>query len=335
MANTVKELFITPIDNYRKSFIILYVAVIFIFVPQDLPTDWDLNTVGFWSDIPRTFKNPSFVYPPWGLILMLPYKFMRAEGVKFFSVLVVGWLAIRQKWSLLKFFAIVLSPYFLVTMFKSNMDIFVFVLPILLWEAAVGTRWQNIGRGSALSILLLKPQGAVFIWFYLIWNSREKWKELIIPFITVALVTIPVSLFGTPSLITQWLHNVTQPSEQNQLYWSSNNISLATRYTLPGAVLILISVSLILLLLVRLRKIVWSSNHTIASLLIMSMFLSPYASQQSISPALAFVPSWRAVVMSAAGLIWGSSDSRYFDILPLWVLILTVSSFLFFIPQKN
>jgi hypothetical protein len=313
----LKELLFTPIDNYRKYFIVFLIAVVFIFMFPGIPNDWELNTAGFWSDVLHTYKNPNFVYPPWGLILMLPYKFMRAEGARFFSVLVVGWLAIRHKWSLSKFFAIVLSPFFLFTMMKSNMDIFVFVLPILLWDAAAGTILQNIGWGMALSILLIKPQGAVFIWFYLIWITRKKWKELVIPMILVALVTIPVSLLGSPPLIIQWLNNVIHPSKQNQFYWTVNNISLTTKFTLPRAALILALVSLILLLLVRLKKMRWTSNHTIASLLLSSMLLSPYTSQQSISSALAFIPSWGAVLVSIIELILGIQYRRLFHVFPL------------------
>lgn len=336
MTSQLNELFLSPIDNFSKYFIIIYVAVIYIFfMPQHVPTDWELNTVGFWSDIPHTYKNPNFVYPPWGLILMLPYKLMHAAGARFFSVLVVGWLSVRQKWSLLKFFSVVLSPYFIFTMSYSNMDILVLVLPILLWEAVARTRWQNIGRGLALSILLLKPQGAVLIWLYLIWKSRKTWKELIIPLGMVALVTIPVSLLGSPPLIIQWINNILHPSNQNLGYWSANNISLTSKFTLPGAILILVSVSFILMLFVKFKKINWTNNHTSSSLLFISMFLSPYTSQQSVSAALTFIPSWGAVLLSTMGLfVWDSNDQIYFNYLPLLILFLAVSSFLLFVPQK-
>lgn len=332
----LNELFLSPIDDCSKYFIILYVAMIYtFFVPQHFPTDWDLNTVGFWSDIPHTYKNPNFVYPPWGLILMLPYKLMHAAGARFFSVLVVGWLSIRQKWSLLKFFSVVLSPYFIFTMSYSNMDILVLVLPVLLWEAVARTRWQNIGWGLALSILLLKPQGAVLIWLYLIRNSRKVWKELLIPLGMVALIIIPVSLLGSPPLILQWINNIIHPSNQNLGYWSVNNISLTSKFTLPGAMLVLFSVSLILLLFIKFKKINWTNNHTNSSLLFISMFLSPYTSQQSVSAALAFIPSWGAVLLSTMGyFVWSSYYQIYFDYLPLFILFLAVSSLILFVPQK-
>jgi hypothetical protein len=302
-------------------------------MPKMYPIDWDLNTIGFWSNFPNTYVNPNFVYPPWGLILMAPYQLMQAEGARFFSVLVIGWLVHQQKWPLSKFFAVVLSPYFIVAMLKSNMDILVLVLPILLWRRVEGTRWQNIGWGLALSLLLLKPQGALFIWLYLFWISRKRYKEFFLPLIIVALVCIPISLIGSPPLIIQWLSNIMHPSPQNSYYWSINNVSLTYKFTLPGAFLILICASLILIPIFRYTKLEWTNNRTISALLFISMFSSPYTSQQSISSALAFVPSWAANVVQTIGLIFALTTNSFYDYLPLWVLLFAISSFLLFIPH--
>ncbi len=143
-----KKIFLTRPTGWIQFGIVFAVALVFIWMPQREPIDWNLNLMGFWSNIPKTYiDNPNFVYPPWGLILLLPYYLIQAAGARILSVLTIGWLTYKREWPLLLFFAVVLSPYFLVTMAKSNMDILVIVFPVLLWEFSKGRRWEIIGRG--------------------------------------------------------------------------------------------------------------------------------------------------------------------------------------------
>jgi len=252
-----------------------------------------------------------------------------------FSVLVIGWLSYQRSWSLSRFFAIVLSPFFLVTMSKSNLDILVLVFPILLWEIAQGTRWQTIGRGFALSILLLKPQGAVLIWIYLLWTARDDWYGLVKPLLIVALLVIPISIIGSPPLILQWMNNLLHPSPQNEFYWSINNLSLS-RYLSPLNALLVVTVSFSTLFgFMKWGRRQWSSGHTLASLLLVSMFLSPYASQQSFSSALAFIPSWASFFTQSLVLFVSFKVLNYWENIPLLILLIGLVSLYFYQPTKN
>lgn len=272
--------------------IILLVGVIFIWIPQKPLIDWDLYTKGFWSNIPQTYlSNRNFVSPPWGLILLLPYYLIHASGSRVLSVITIGWLAYKREWPFLHFFLVVLSPYFMVTMGKSNMDILVIILPVLLWEYSKGKKLEIIARGISLSVLLLKPQCTFLIAIFLLWTNRKEWKKGLAQLAIVALLVIPISLIGSPPLIFQWLNNIMHPSPQNQLFWSINNISLSAKFGFWIALEILFLTILILFLLVKARIISWTNDQTLASLILLSIFLLPYASQQSLSSGLAFIPS--------------------------------------------
>jgi hypothetical protein len=265
---------------------------------------------------------------------MLPYYFMRAEGARVFSVLVVGWLSYQRSWSLSKFLAILLSPFFLVTMSKSNLDILVLVFPILLWEISQGTSWQTIVRGIALSILVLKPQGAVLICIYLLWTGRDDWFGLFKSLLIVALLIIPISVIGSPPLILQWMNNLLHPSPQNEFYWSINNISLS-RYFSPLSALLFVIVSFSTLFsFMKWRRRHWSNGHTLASLLLVSMFLSPYASQQSFSSALAFIPSWASFFTQSVVLFVSFKVINYWETIPLLILLIGLATLFFYQPTE-
>jgi hypothetical protein len=332
----IEELFTTPIASRQQLGVILLLAFLYVFIPQRIPVDWDLYNENFWSAGLNAYNNQSIVSPPWAFILMLPYYLMRAEGARMFSVLVIGWLSYRRSWSLSKFLAIVLSPFFLVTMAKSNMDILVLVFPILLWETVQGTKWQTVGRGIALSMLLLKPQGAVLIWIYLLWAGRDDWYGLVKPLLIVALLVIPISIIGSPPLILQWINNLVHPSPQNEFYWSINNLSLS-RYLSPLKALMVLLVSFsMLFVFMKWRRKRWSNGHTLASLLLVSMFLSPYTSQQSFSSALAFIPSWGSFFTQSIVLIGSFRLIDYWDFIPLLILLIGLSSLYFYQPaDKN
>ncbi len=331
----IKDLFTTPIASSQQFGVILFLAFLYIFIPQKPPIDWDLYNENFWSAGLHAYDDQSLVSPPWALILTVPYYLMRAEGARSLSVLVIGWLSYRRQWSLSKFLAITLSPFFLVTMAKSNMDILVLVLPILLWEIVQGTRWQTIGRGLALSLLLLKPQGALLIWFYLLWTSRDNWRGLVKPLMIVALLTIPISIIGSPPLIMQWINNLVNPDPQNAVYWSINNISLSRYFSPTTAVIVLLVSFAALFGLMKWKMKRWCKEHTIASLLLVSMFLSPYASQQSFSSALAFIPSWASFFTQSIVLIASFRVIEYWDFIPLLILLIGVSSLYFYQPAEE
>jgi len=324
------HLFSTRITTPYQIALVFLVASLFIFLPMGDPVDWKLNTAEFWRDFPNTYQNPYTVYPPWALILLLPYKWMHPEGVRFFSVLVGGWLVHQQKWPLFTFFAILLSPYYLLTIGAANADILVYVLPVLLWRSVENSRWKHLLRGIALSLLLVKPQGAVLIILYLLWNSRKQWAGLIWSGAVVGLITIPISLIGSPPLILQWLDNIAHPPPEFADYWSVNNLSLTTKFTIPGALALLLLIALLFTRLVRHKTMVWTNNHTTASLFYLSMALSPYCSQQGLASALAFVPSWGAVLIQAAVLIFAISTKIWYYQITAWFLLFAVTSLLLY-----
>ncbi|MBT3240860.1 MAG: hypothetical protein HON98_13540 [Chloroflexi bacterium] len=335
LTKNIKKIFLSPLNSFGQWVIVVIVAVLFIFVPQWYPIDWELNTTGIWSRFPDTYDNPNHVYPPWSVILMLPYYWIRAEGARIFSVLVIGWLTHRNQWSLNHFLAIVLSPYFLITMSKSSIDIFVLLLPILIWEYSDGKKWQSVGWGTAMCFSLLKPQGMVFIWVYWIWSNRRRFRELIIPLGILALVTIPTSLIGSPPLFIQWLENILNPSAQNIYFWSNNNVSMTSHLGIIPGLLLISCLSLILFFLTHSGRIVWTANHFYASLLYLSFFLMPYTSQQSLSSAMAFVPSWASVILQTVILKTSSYLTDYVKYMPWLVLILSFVSLLFYQPHKH
>ena len=192
-----------------------------------------------------------------------------------------------------------------------------------------------MGRGFALSILLLKPQGAILIWLYLLWISRENWRGLIKPLVIVALLVIPISVIGSPPLFLQWLNNLVNSTPQNEYYWSVNNISLSSYLSPLSAVAVLIILFVLLLVVMRLKGKHWSKGHTLASLLLVSMFLSPYTSQQSFSSALAFIPSWGSFFIQSLALIVSFKIFDYWDFIPLLILTIGLASLYFYQPRST
>ena len=337
----MKKLFLSPINQTQQKFLILMVAFLFIFMPfQQTLNDWELNTVGLWDDMLHTYENPDRVYPPWGLVLLIPFFLMQIAGVRFLSTLTISWLVSRRDWQLYMFFAVVLSPYYLFTMYLVNMDILVLVFPILLWEYAENKKWQWVGRGSALSILLLKPQVAVLIWIYLIWQNRNQWKSLILPLVMVAFITLPISIIGSPPLIFQWLDNSANPSPQNIFCWEINNVSLSNFYNPLTAVVIMTMLAIGVFMFYRKRKFSWNQNTITATLMMTSMLLSPYASQQSVSSSLAFIPTIGLTVVQYFFVLLGALTTIPLTTQdPIRVLIISVCALLFFplspLERKN
>lgn len=296
---TIKEIIGTPIQHPKQYVLILLCAlilVIFLPVQQDVD-DWSLNTAGMWDDMLQMYDNENRVYPPWGLILLIPFYLMHIEGARFLSVLIAACLVKKQRLPFYTFFLILFSPYFLYTMYLSNMDILVIVFPLLLWDYAERKKWQWVGRGSSLSLLLLKPQTTFLMLIYLLWNQRKQWKSLLLPLSVVAMITVPVSLIGSPPLIMQWIHNITHPSQQNQIYWTENNISLSNHLSVPISIMILGLITMIVVLIFYSRKQSWQKTQITAGLLMISMLLSPYTSRQSVTAGLVFVPSTTSLLL--------------------------------------
>lgn len=325
-----KQIFLANRFTWMQWSIILIISLLFIGMPQKPEgNDWELNTQGFWSDIPHTYlNNQNFVYPPWGLILLIPYYLMRAEGVRVLSVLTIGWLVSKRGWPLSHFLAMILSPYFLLTMSISNMDILVIILPVLIWEYAEGRRLESIGRGISLALMLLKPQCTLPIIIYLVWKNLKNWKGLLIPLTIAAFVVIPVSLIGSPPLIFQWANNLIHPSIANQRHWSINNLSLTANLGLWAALGICFAIFLMIGLLKRKKIIVWRENQTIAALLFSSMFLMPYTSMQSFIAGLAFTPSWLSFFFQWLVFLLGILTFSFYSHIHLWTFSIAIFSLL-------
>lgn len=261
---------------------------------------------------------------------MLPYYLMRAAGSRVISVWVIGWLAYKREWPLTNFFFIVLSPYFMLTMTKSNMDILVIVLPILLWETAQGKRWEVLGRGLSISVSLLKPQVTILTILFLIWTSRKEWKKALAQIAIAGLVVLPISFIGSPPLLLQWLNNIFHPSYQNAVYWTINNLSLSAAYGFWIALGILSIIIFILSLLIKTRMISWNRDQTLSSLFLISMYLLPYTSQQSFSSGLAFIPSLSGFILQWLRVGYGSATFGFRDNISLWTLSIALLSLIFY-----
>jgi hypothetical protein len=186
-----------------------------------------------------------------------------------------------------------------------------------------------------MSLSLLKPQGMFFIWIFWLWIYRKRWMEMLVPFGLVLLVTVPISLVGSPPLFLQWINNLQNPSVQNEYYWTMNNLSLTSSLgLLPGLAVLLLAI-LIVATGVRLNWIQWSRNHLYTSLLLLSFFVLPYTSQQSLSSAFAFIPSWPAFAIQFGRRFLGIRYLDYYINIPLYVLFCALIALFCFKPQKK
>lgn len=326
-----KELISTPIDSFRHWGVIIVIALMFAFIPQVRPpNDWERNALGLLQGL-SIYQDSNAVYPPWALILLWPYYFMTAAGSRIASVFVIGWLSAQQKWTLLHFGMIIAYPYFLWTMAMSNLDVLALVLPIVLWESAAGKAWQWLGMGASFIILMIKPQGGLLMVFYFIWQKRHQLKTLILPFLMLLLVVLPISLMGKPPLFYQWLDNIVfNPSEQNLLFWQINNVSLTSRFGFwPGILIFGLSMGG-LVALMRFKQKPWTQNHTYASIFLISVLFSPYASNQSMIVPLAFLPSWPALLIQYVFSFTLSFLGVYQQYSGLWALLFGIFALWFY-----
>lgn len=322
-------MFFTPVASLRHWSIILLVALAFIFAPQFEYNDWERNTEGLHRGL-NVYNNPDAVYPPWGIVLLWPYYFLTAPGSRIASVLVVGWLAARCRWSLVHFLAIVLSPFFIWTMLLSNMDILVLLLPVVLWEASRNSRWRVLGQMASLALLVIKPQGSFLLIGYWLWTHRASWRQLVLPCVVILALLAVTSLVGQPPLFLQWLDNLQHPSEDNQEFWANNNISMTSSLGVWQAVIVM-GVTLVCVAAVwRGSSRKWTQNHSYVVLLLSAMLLSPYTSNQSVIAALAFVPSVLGVLLQYVIVFGGAVLDLYLQHDTWWTLLLGVGMLWFY-----
>jgi hypothetical protein len=329
-----KSLFTTPIASYKHWGLIAVIALAFIFIPQLKPNDWERNTAGLLNGL-DIYADPGYVYPPWGPVLMWPYRLMSAPGSRVASVLVMGWLAQRRGWSLARFGAMIAGPFFLWTMVMSNVDVLALLLPVALWESAEDKRWQAVGRSIAIAVLLVKPQGGILIILYWLWVHREDWRELLVSLGIAVLIVVPISLVGKPPLFLQWLDNIQNPSQVNQNFWAINNVSLSDHLG-PIPAVVIVSAALVgLAAFMRYRGKNWTRDHTYATLFLVPMLLGPYASNQSMIVPLALVPSWPAVIIQYVVAFTASYFEIYRVYSAWWALLFGLSALWLFVPQDQ
>jgi hypothetical protein len=281
-----------PINSVQHWVLIGVIALLFILVPQMEPIDWDLNARPIIEKGFQVYSDQKYVYPPWALILMLPYYLMGAAGSRIASILVIGKFAQLKRWSLIKFLAVCLSPHLILALVKSNIDVLVFLFPLILWKISSQKRWEILGRGLAISILLIKPQGTYLICIYLAWQSRKNLMRFIQYLMVPLIIMAPISLVGSPPLILQWLDNVLNPAWINIYRWHLHSFSLNELVPYWLAAIILVLTYWGIRTLFRYRNKRWSEEHTLACLLLGAMFFSSYASIQSFSGPMALLPSW-------------------------------------------
>ncbi len=304
----MKTLLTSPVSTWKHWGIILMVALAFAFTPQFQPNDWERNTAGLVNGL-DIYRDPSYVYPPWALLMLWPYRLITDVGARIASVLVIGWLVQRSQWSLMKLFAIVLSPFFIWTMILSNADLLTLLLPVLLWTNR--GRFKEIRQTIALALLLVKPQGGFLLILYWLWQERRITR----PMIVVGSMVIVFSLIGSPMLLLQWLQNVTHPSDINVMFWHVNNISLSSAIGLIPAIVLVVPV------VYKWRK------YPEAVLLWAALLLSSYASNQSLIAPFALVASWPATLVQF--LVVGSAGTFHILSLlnPLWAYLLGIATF--------
>jgi hypothetical protein len=299
------------------------------------PIDWDLNAKPIIEHGLHVYENQDYVYPPWGLIILIPYYLISAAGSRVLSVLTVGYLTAKNNLTISTFLSFCLSPFFLGTLTKSNVDILVFVLPTILWEISENKKFEILLRGLALSMLLVKPQGSIFIILFLFWKNRKRIYSLLKYLIVVGIFTLPISLIGKPPLIVQWMDNVIHPSTQNQIFWRINNFSLHELVPYWASAIILMITFGLLLFVFKLQNRSWTEEHTIATLFLGSMFFSPYSSQQSFSSPMAFIPSWWESFFQLLLVTVGFLFIPQFKYTGIILFVLAVIGLYFYQPSQN
>lgn len=298
------------------------------------PSDWELNTNDLLNGL-HIYDNPAYVYPPWALILLWPYRWMTARGSRIAAVLVAAWLVDHRRWTLGHFLLIVLNPYFIFTLLLSNVDVLVLILPIILWEVVEGSRWQATGRGAAMALLLVKPHVGGLVILYWLWQQRKTLKKMIAPLSILGVITIPISLIGHPPLILQWVENLRNPSASNQSSWGFNNIALASDIGVLAAVAVMVIVlgALAGLAVYRHRQV--TSSHIVSALFLAALMVSPYTSHQSVVAAVMLVPSPGGVLAAYGIALTASFLGWYRGCDPWWTLLIGVMTLWLYREQSQ
>lgn len=336
-----KDLFFQPLKTRRQWLIILLIAICYmVFMPvQPSCNDWQLNTTGIWKEnYLQIYNDANRVYPPWGVLLLLPLFFMRIEGMRFFSVLIIAWLVKQKKWSLFQFLNITLSPYFIYTMYLVNMDIFTTILPILIWEAVEKEKFQIYGRSIALILLSIKPQGGIFVALYFAWINRKNIRSIIFPALLSGLVILPFSIVGSPPLLIQWMNNIIHPSPQNQYFWSFNNISITSSQSIIVALSLFLALGILLLLIIHSIKPESRKDVIFSYIIMAALMISPYASMQSVISSTAFLPALTTLIIGSVFCALLSSNVFNLQFGPVFLFLsFSLSMVLYAIknPLKN
>jgi hypothetical protein len=329
---TLAAIFRQPIGNLRSLGFVLITAIVVVFMLEVPPGDWYLNAQPITTGL-AIYENPNYVYPPWSLLLFWPYYLLHVQGTRIAFVLILAFLAHRSGWSLGRFMAIIFCPIFLYSVGYTNIDLLVLTLPLVLWDTVREKSWAWLVWGLLLAVMLLKPQGAILVILYLFWQERQRWRELLYAVSLSSLILLPMSLLGSPPLLVQWLDNIMHPSEQNQLFWRINNLSLSQQFGFPIAALILLLGFGLLFALMRWRGKTWTKQHTWAGLLAVSSFLSPYMSLQSTIALFAFIPSWPSLGLQLLFAVFAGLFKSNVMLPQLWFLGLALAS-LWFAPNK-
>jgi hypothetical protein len=209
-------------------------------------------------------------------------------------------------------------------MILSSADTLILLLPILLWNAK--TRWQGAARALALALLLLKPQVSFLLVLYLVWTLRRQPRALLFTLAPLLLITLPISLLGSPPLLVQWLDNILNPVNVNLDHWVYNNLSLTYRYGLPFALSVVVLAIGGMHWLMRRRGYHWTQDHIYAALFLASMLLAPYASNQSAIVPLILLPSWMVTGLQFVGVL-GTAILNIYALADDWlVLIFTLTA---------
>jgi hypothetical protein len=315
---SLRAVFAAKVTSYPQWIIIAAVGVLFVLMPQLPNNDWQRNA----SQIPLglgIYSDPAYVYPPWALLLMFPNYLLGAAGARVASVLIVGLLAQVKGWSLGQFLGIALAPLFLWTMVLSSADVLILVGAILLWDWNI--RWQALPRGLALALLLLKPQVTFLLVLYWLWMLRHQPRALLGTLAVGVVITLPISLLGTPSLLLQWVANLTNPVGVNLDHWVYNNLSLTYRYGLPFALIVVIITFGALYLWVRQRGKAWTHTAGTGTALTAAMLIAPYASNQSAIVPIALHPSWRVTLLQYV-LVFGTAILNIYHLADDWILLI-------------
>jgi hypothetical protein len=318
MLKAFRTLFSQPIQTPLQWGIVAAFMLCYALLTTLPNDDWHRNA----ADLPNgllVYDNPAYVYPPWALLLLYPYYLLTASGARAAAVLMVAWFMRQRGYSLGKFCAIIISPLFIWTMILSSADTLILLLPVLLWNAK--TRWSGAARALALALLLLKPQVTFLLVLYLLWTLRRQPRPLLITLAILLLITLPISLLGSPPLLLQWVDNILHPMDVNLDHWVYNNLSLTYRYGLPFAVAVVVLSLGGLYWLMRRRGYRWTNDHIYAALLVASMLLAPYASNQSAIVPLTLLPSGLVTGLQFVGVL-GTAILNIYALADDWLVLM-------------